>query len=98
MAWPTLLAVALQLAAGGADAYYTDRNMSMGMRERNPLVAPFVQSRPARIAYFSASVGIKIALPRILRRHRHNKLARAVEVWGVVDSAQGAAYSAIHHK
>lgn len=89
-----LLVIILQLASTGGDAYFTNRNMQMGAREMNPSVRPFVQSQASRIFFFSASAAFKIAVPIELRRHRHNKIATAAEILGIVDSAQGAAISA----
>lgn len=97
----TILTIALQLAASGADAYYTDRNLSQDqsryvVREDNPVSRLFVQTRAGRVAYFSVTAGIKIALPQILRKHHHNRVARILEISDIADNATCAAESAIH--
>jgi hypothetical protein len=91
----TLLLLAMQLAASGADAYYTDRNAQYNdFREFNPIAQSCVRSRGARIAYFSATAGIKIAAPRWLRHRHHDRLAQWTEIGGIVDSAASASISA----
>jgi hypothetical protein len=90
----TVLMIVLQLAASGTDAYYTNKNLENRGGENNPLVQPFMGSRPDRIAYFSVSTGIKIGLPLVLRRKHHNKLARLAEVLSISDNAIGALESA----
>jgi len=70
--------------------------MSMGAREMNPMMRPFVGTQTNRILTFSAIAAFKIALPIELRHHGHQKLATAAEIFGVVDSAQGAVVSARH--
>lgn len=96
----TLVLILLQLAATGADAYYTDRGMGRNPlthvnRETNPIARPFVQTRADRIAYFSVTAGIKIAVPRLIHK-KHPKLATAAEIAAIVDSAEAAAYSGTH--
>jgi hypothetical protein len=89
-----LLVIILQLASTGGDAYFTNRNMSMGAREMNPTMRPFVGTQTSRIVTFSAIAAFKIALPIELRHHGHYKIAKTAEILGIVDSAQGAAVSA----
>jgi len=97
----TLLLVVLQLAASGADAYYTHRlvnppAMAAPVHEANPLVRPFLHSTRAEVGYFSTSAGLKITIPVLLRHHHHNKLAAAVTAWGIGDNAVAATYTATH--
>ncbi len=90
-----LLMIVLQLASSGADAFYTDRVMqSYHPHEHNPIAEPFVGSRSGRVAYFSVTAGMKIALPIELRRHGHEKLATSSELFGIADNAAGAVWSA----
>lgn len=90
-----LLLIVLQLASSGADAFYTDHILSRRYSwESNPIARPFVSSRSGRVAYFGGSAALKIALPIELRRHGHPKLAETAAWLGIVDNAQGAAYTA----
>lgn len=92
----TILLIVLQLAATGADAYYTNRNWESAghPHEINPIARPFVSTRGGRIAYFSATAALKIALPLELRKHGHPKLATVAAVLGIADNAEAAAVSA----
>ena len=98
-----IFVIILQLASSGADAWRTDHNAQPLNRptaiqghESNPIAAPFVDSRPKLIAYFSVTTGIKLAIPWQLRRHHHPKLATVAEILGIADSAGAAAWSGAH--
>lgn len=94
-----LLAVVLQLAASGADAYYTDRALHRpGWREHNPVTRTLVHDRGTLAAYFSVTAAGHVALPYWLRRRGHGKLAGWAGVEGIADNAEGAAYTATHAK
>lgn len=90
-----LLLVALQLAASGGDAYFTDRNQRRTVHhEDDPLAQPFMHSAAGRVMFFSAGAGAQIVFPLYLRRKRHSRLALAAALGGVVDNASGAVVSA----
>jgi hypothetical protein len=98
-----LFAIILQLAASGADAWRTDHNLqsvnrptATQGREFNPIAAPFTDSRPKLIAYFSVTTSAKLIIPWQLRRHHHRKLATVAEILGIADSAGAAAWSGVH--
>jgi hypothetical protein len=90
-----ILLMLLQLASSGADAFYTERAFHQWRPvEQNPIARPFVQTRGGRVAYFSVTAGLKIAVPIELRRHHHEKLATAFAVAGIADSAGAAGFTA----
>lgn len=93
-----LLMIVLQLASSGADAYYTHHSIAVSTRfsEHNPVARPFVYSTSGQIGYFSATAGIKIAVPFALRRQHHAKLAEAFAIAGIADNASCAAFTATH--
>lgn len=91
------LMIILQLASGGADAYYTNRNLhQLHGQERNPLVQPFVGTQTRTAVYFSATTGFSIALPALLKHRHHNKLANAYTVGAIAASTASATWSATH--
>ena len=93
----TLLLIALQLGASGADAYYTDRNARLPRHyETNPIARQFMGSTAGRVTFFAGNAGIRIALPVILRRRGHKRLADLVAIEGIAENTQGAGYSAVH--
>lgn len=88
----------MQLAASGADAYWTQKN-TVGNRkasEMDPLARPFVKSTAGVCFYFAAETGAKLFVTYELNKHGHRKLARAFSIWGIGDNIYGAAYSASH--
>jgi hypothetical protein len=92
----TALFILLQLAASGADAYYTNRNaMTPLFREHNPIARPFMGTRASRIDYFSITAAGKIAVFTLLRK-RHSRTADGIAVAGISDNAFAAAFSATH--
>jgi hypothetical protein len=92
-----ILAIVLQLAASGADAYYTHRVViDHHGTEANPIARPFMHSTGSEVAYFATTAGLKIALPPLLRRHHHNKLANIAAAAGIADNAEAATYTAMH--
>lgn len=94
-----LLMLALQLAASGADAYMTQRNMSMPQHsEHNPFARTFVShGTPLLATYFVAQTGVKLYTVYLLRKHEHQQLADAVAVAGIADNTYGAVTSTLGH-
>jgi hypothetical protein len=92
----TALFILLQLAASGADAYYTNRNaMTPLFREHNPIARPFMGTRESLIDYFSITAAGKIAA-FILLRKKHARFADGVAIAGISDNAAAAIFSATH--
>lgn len=92
--------ILLQLAASGTDAQLTDRNVFGGRpyHELNPIARPFFHSRAGMVTYFSLETGVKLGVPALLRHCGHRKVATGIQVWGIGDSAFGAAYSAARYR
>ena len=89
-----LLAVALHMALVGADANFTNYNLhGTGFREHDPIARPFLKNTPALMAYFSASAGLQLYLPHVLRKHHHHKLAAIADASGYAASGYGAVTS-----
>lgn len=76
------------------DAWGTDRTLSEGGRERDPIAKPFVGSRGGRIAYFGASLGLDIGGSYLLHRTGHHKLERILPWAGALMSFGYGAYTA----
>ncbi|MCU1301976.1 MAG: hypothetical protein JWQ87_2260 [Candidatus Sulfotelmatobacter sp.] len=92
-----LLFIVLQLASSGSDAYFTNRMaQTKHFQELNPIARPFVNSPKTLVPYFAAGAGIKIVVPRILRRRHHERLADAIALAGIADNAFGALYTPTH--
>lgn len=92
-----LFIVILQLAASGADAYFTDVNQHRPLHhEQNPIARPFVGSTPGLIAYFGAQTVIKLTLRSWFRKRGHRRIAEIVEAAGILDNATCATNSALH--
>lgn len=95
----TTVLIILQLAASGADAFYTNRGMDFPQfHEHDPIAKPFIKTTPDRIAYFSVTAAIPIVGTHLLRKHHHEKLADGLAVAFIADSATGAASTATHIK
>lgn len=93
----TALLIILQLAASGSDAYFTNRNAhGPGFYELNPIARPFVRSQRTLAAYFATGAAVKIAVPIMLRKHHHQRLADAIAIAGIADNAGAATFSATH--
>jgi|SRR5271165_7405614 len=88
-----LLAV-VQLAASGADAYYTNRNMQRNHGvELDPLERPFVHNPASLTALFATEAAGTIYSAYWLRKHDHAKMADAGAAGLIASHAYGAAYS-----
>jgi hypothetical protein len=92
--------VVLRLAASGADAYYTNRNLhynlhEVGFQEHDPLMRPFVHNTTdLSLSFAAGSCGFTFAEYRLLKGH--DKLSNSVaavdfasHVWGAATSAEG---------
>jgi hypothetical protein len=90
--------VILQLAASGADAYYTNRNLhrhlhEAGFQEQDPLARPFVHNTTDLSLSCAASSGaFAFAEYRLLKRH--NKLSKTAAAIYFAGHVFGAATSA----
>lgn len=92
-----ILFIVLQLASSGSDAYFTNRSaQTKHFQELNPIARPFVNSPKTLVPYFALGAGTKIALPIILRRRHHERLADAFALAGIADNATGAFYTSTH--
>src|SRR5690242_17177544 len=70
------VAISAYLAAQGADAYATERNLSEPhSHEINPLVP---STRAGRVAYFSLTAAGVLGISYTLERRRHRKLSKWV--------------------
>jgi hypothetical protein len=89
----------LQLASSGADAFYTNRNMTSRFPvEHDPLSRPFViHGTSLRIAYFAGGEVFTLALAEYLRRKNHPNLETGVRVEQILNNSSGAAYSAMNY-
>ena len=89
-----LLMAILQLAANGADAYATDRNMHrQRFVEYDPLARPFVRDRATFVTASALQAAGALLLERRLRRGGRRRWARALELAAVGGHAYGAAIS-----
>lgn len=98
-----LLLIALQLAAAGNDAYWTNRGMAnahngITFTERNPIARPFMRSTATRAVYFSSTTALHLTLPSVLRKHGYTRIANFVEYEGIVDNGVCGVYTATHVK
>jgi hypothetical protein len=87
--------VALDAAAKGADFYYTMRGMTHpGLAiESDPIARPFVSHGNAiAVGYFGAALAIDVVASYELHKHHHDRLSKAVLVFGIVDNGYGAQY------
>jgi len=93
-----LLITVLQLAANGADFYYTNRNAhTPKFVEFDPIARPFVtHGTPLRAAYFATYVGGAIAGAELLEYFGHPKVALALRAAQIEENTRGAIISATH--
>ena len=92
-----IMVTGLQLATTGLDAWRTDINRQSHGTEADPVARPFVLGGRGRlVGYFGCQVALKLLLPRLVRRMGHPRVAAAMEVYGIADSAWGAGYSWAH--
>jgi len=99
-----------QVTASTADAIATYRNDSRcydiainpyaRCYELNPISRWLVmKGAPELAGYFVGEMSLKLAIPLILDRKGHHKLARTIRYWGIGDNGAGAAMSlAGHHR
>jgi hypothetical protein len=87
--------LALDAAAKGADFYYTMRGMNHpGLAlESDPIARPFVShGNPLAFGYFGGLLVIDAAVSYELHKHRHDRLSKAVLIFGIVNNGYGAQY------
>jgi hypothetical protein len=87
--------VALDAAAKGADFYYTMRGMDHpGLAlEADPVARPFVSHGNAlAVGYFGGLLIIDVAASYELHKHHHDRLSKAVLIFGIVNNGYGAQY------
>ena len=86
---------ALDAAAKGADFYYTMRGMDHpGLAlEADPIARPFVSHGNAlAVGYFGGLLVIDTAVSYELHKHHHDRLSKAVLIFGIVNNGYGAQY------
>jgi hypothetical protein len=87
-----------QLAASATDAYATYRNMQRSeFRENDPIARPFMGSTAGLATFFTLDAGVKLGSAALLRHYGHARWARAVQVLGVADNAEGGFFSVINY-
>ena len=89
--------VALDAAAKGADFYYTMRGMDHpGLAvETDPIARPFVSHGNAlAVVYFGGLLAVDAAVAYELHRHQHDRLSKAVLIFGIVNNGYGAQHDA----
>jgi hypothetical protein len=87
--------LALDTAAKGADFYYTMRGMDHpGLAlEADPIARPFVSHGNAlAVGYFGGLLVIDAAVSYELHNHHHDRLSKAVLLFGIVNNGYGAQY------
>jgi len=87
--------LALDAAAKGADFYYTMRGMDHpGLAlEADPIARPFVSHGNAlAVGYFGGLLVIDTAVSYELHKHHHDRLSKAVLIFGIVNNGYGAQY------
>jgi hypothetical protein len=87
--------LALDAAAKGADFYYTMRGMDHpGLAlEADPIARPFVSHGNAlAVGYFGGLLAIDAAVSYELHKHHHDRLSKAVLIFGIVNNGYGAQY------
>ena len=85
--------LALDAAAKGADFYYTMRGMDHpGLAlEADPIARPFVSHGNAlAVGYFGGLLVIDAAVSYELHKHHHDRLSKAVVIFGIVNNGYGA--------
>jgi hypothetical protein len=84
----------VQLAATGADAYFTNRNMQRNHGEElDPIERPFVHNPATLTALFATEAAGTIYSAHWLRQHDHGKMADAGAASLIASHAYGAAFS-----
>jgi hypothetical protein len=93
-----LLITVLQLAVGGADFHFTNRNAhARYFMETDPIARPFVtHSTAERAAYFAAMAGGSIAAAELLEHLGYRKLGYAIRAIQIEENTRGALFSATH--
>jgi hypothetical protein len=87
--------LALDAAAKGADFYYTMRGMDHpGLAlEADPIARPFVSHGNAlAVGYFGGLLVMDAAVSYELHKHHHDRLSKAVLIFGIVNNGYGAQY------
>ncbi len=87
--------LALDAAAKGADFYYTMRGMDHpGLAlEADPIARPFVShGNGLAVGYFGGLLVIDAAVSYELHKHHHDRLSKAVLIFGIVNNGYGAQY------
>jgi hypothetical protein len=87
--------VALDAAAKGTDFYYTMRGMDHpGLAlETDPIARPFVSHGNAlAVGYFGGLLAIDAAVSYELHQHHHDRLSKAVLIFGILNNGYGAQY------
>jgi hypothetical protein len=87
--------LALDAAAKGTDFYYTMRGMDHpGLAiEADPIARPFVSHGNAlAVGYFGGLLVIDAAVSYELHKHHHDRLSKAVVIFGIVNNGYGAQY------
>ncbi len=87
--------LALDAAAKSADFYYTMRGMDHpGLAlEADPIARPFVSHGNAlAVGYFGGLLVMDAAVSYELHKHHHDRLSKAVLIFGIVNNGYGAQY------
>ena len=88
-----------QLAASATDAYATYLNTQrFHFRENDPIARPFMGSTAGLATFFILDAGIKLGASTLLRHQGHRRWARAVQVFGIADNAEGGVFSLINRR
>lgn len=91
--------VVAQLAAHGADAFFTYRDMhSYNFVEHDPLARPFVHNDAIFIAGSAIGLFGELFIEKTLRKRGHRQIADALALVSISGHTWGATYSAINHK
>src|SRR5271166_4991087 len=87
----TLLIIALQLAANGADAYYTYDNMGRPhFHEVDPVASPFTHNTSTLVGGSALSIAGSLLLERKLRHQGKTRWADALAAAQVAGHTYGA--------
>jgi hypothetical protein len=92
--------LALDAAAKGADFYYTMRGMDHpGLAlEADPIARPFVSHGNAlAVGYFGGLLVMDAAVAYELHKHHHDRLSKAVLIFGTVNNGYGAQHDGREH-
>jgi hypothetical protein len=86
-----LLMIVLQLAANGADAYYTNRNIHrQNFHELNPVARPFTRNTLTLGLTSAAGTGLTLYGESLLRKHGHQGFADAAAAVDISGHTYGA--------